>query len=46
VSGGALGKFGRVPGMMDWVHAVSCPDERTLYAAQELSFRLDKINVQ
>jgi len=43
---GTLGKFGRVPGMMDWVHAVSCPDEHTLYAAQELSFRLDKINVQ
>src|SRR5215475_14143047 len=39
---GTLGKFGRVPGMMDWVHAVSCPDEHTLYAAQELSFRLDK----
>jgi sugar lactone lactonase YvrE len=43
---GTLGKFGRVAGTMDWVHAVSCPDERTLYAAQELSFRLDKIEVQ
>jgi len=31
---------------MDWVHAVSCLDERTLYAAQELSFRLHEINVQ
>jgi hypothetical protein len=43
---GALGKFRRVPGTMDWVHAVSCLDERTLYAAQELSFRLHEINVQ
>lgn len=40
---GAMGRFGRVPGTFDWVHAVACPDERTLYAAQELSFRLDKI---
>ena len=42
---GAMGKFGRVPGMFDWVHAVACPDEGTVYAAQELSFRLDKIKV-
>jgi DNA-binding beta-propeller fold protein YncE len=40
---GAIGKFGRVPGTMDWVHGVSCPDARTIYAAQELSFRLDKV---
>ena len=42
---GAMGKFGRVPGMFDWVHAVACPNESTVYAAQELSFRLDKITV-
>jgi hypothetical protein len=41
-----LGKFGKVPSLMDWVHAVACPDQRTLYAAQELSFRLGEINVQ
>jgi DNA-binding beta-propeller fold protein YncE len=43
---GSMGHFGRVPGTFDWVHAVSCPDEHTLYAAQELSFRLHKIAVQ
>jgi streptogramin lyase len=43
---GAMGKFGRVPGMFDWVHAVACPDEHTVYAGQELSFRLDKITVE
>jgi hypothetical protein len=32
--------------MFDWVHAVACPDERTVYAAQELSFRLDKLLLQ
>ena len=31
------------PGTMDWVHGVACPDEKTVYAAQELSWRLDKI---
>lgn len=43
---GALGRFGRVPGTMDWVHAVACPDEHTVYAAQELSFRLDRLRVE
>jgi hypothetical protein len=32
--------------MFDWVHAVACPDEHTVYAAQELSFRLDKLTLQ
>jgi sugar lactone lactonase YvrE len=43
---GSMGHFGRVPGTFDWVHGVACPDENTVYAAQELSFRLDKIAVQ
>ena len=42
---GSMGKFGRVPGMFDWVHGIACPDEHTVYAAQELSWRLDKITV-
>jgi DNA-binding beta-propeller fold protein YncE len=43
---GTMGKFGRVPGMFDWVHGIACPDEHTIYAAQELSFRLDKLAVE
>jgi sugar lactone lactonase YvrE len=43
---GSMGKFGRVPGTFDWVHGIACPDEHTVYAAQELSWRLDKINVE
>jgi DNA-binding beta-propeller fold protein YncE len=43
---GAIGRFGRVAGMMDWVHGVACPDEKTVYAAQELSFRFDKLQVE
>jgi outer membrane protein assembly factor BamB len=42
---GVMGKFGRVPGMFDWVHGVACPDEHTVYAAEELSWRLDKLTL-
>ena len=40
---GSIGRYGKTPGTMDWVHGVACPDEKTLFAAQELSWRLDKI---
>jgi DNA-binding beta-propeller fold protein YncE len=43
---GSMGKFGRVPGTFDWVHGIACPDEHTVYAAQELSWRLDKLTVE
>ena len=42
---GVMGKFGRVPGMFDWVHGVACPDEHTVYAAEELAWRLDKLTL-
>jgi streptogramin lyase len=42
---GAMGKFGRVPGTFDWVHGIACPDQHTVFAGQELSFRLDKITL-
>ena len=40
---GAFGRMGRVPGTVDWVHAVACPDQKTVYVAEELSWRLDKV---
>jgi DNA-binding beta-propeller fold protein YncE len=43
---GSMGKFGRVAGTFDWVHGIACPDAHTVYAAQELSFRLDKLTVE
>jgi DNA-binding beta-propeller fold protein YncE len=43
---GSMGKFGRVAGTFDWVHGVACPDAHTVFAAQELSFRLDKLMVE
>ena len=38
-----LGKLGRLPGWFDSIHALACPDENTLYLAQEFSYRFDKV---
>jgi 6-bladed beta-propeller len=43
---GTFGHYGRTPGTMDWVHAVACPDEKTVYAAEEQAWRLDKLVAQ
>ena len=40
---GTLGKLGRLPGWFDSIHALACPDENTLYLAQEFSYRFDKV---
>lgn len=39
---GTLGHYGRTPGTMDWVHAVACPDEKTVFVSEEQAWRLDK----
>jgi DNA-binding beta-propeller fold protein YncE len=43
---GEFGKFGKLPGWFDWIHSLACPDEKTLFLAQELSYRFDKIVLQ
>ncbi len=43
---GSIGRYGKTPGTMDWVHGIACPDEKTVYAAQELSWRLDKLMLE
>jgi len=40
---GTLGRLGRLPGWFDSIHALACPDEKTLYLAQEFSYRFDKV---
>jgi hypothetical protein len=40
---GTFGKLGRLPGWFDSIHAIACPDEKTIYLAQEFSYRFDKI---
>jgi DNA-binding beta-propeller fold protein YncE len=43
---GELGKLGRVSGYFDSIHALACPDEKTLFLANEFSYRFDKVELQ
>jgi len=43
---GEFGKLGRISGYFDSIHALACPDEKTLYIANEFSYRFDKIVLQ
>ena len=40
---GTFGKLGRLPGWFDSIHAIACPDEKTVYVANEFSYRFDKV---
>jgi DNA-binding beta-propeller fold protein YncE len=40
---GTFGKLGRLPGWFDSIHAIACPDEKTVYIANEFSFRFDRV---
>ena len=40
---GSFGKLGRLPGWFDSIHAIACPDDKTVYIANEFSYRFDKI---
>jgi DNA-binding beta-propeller fold protein YncE len=45
LSGNVLGEFGRagrMPGTMDSIHQIACPDEKTVFIANLYSNRLDK----
>lgn len=39
---GAFGRTGRMPGTLDSIHQLACPDEKTLYLANLYASRLDK----
>jgi DNA-binding beta-propeller fold protein YncE len=43
---GKFGKLGRSPGWFDSIHALACPDEKTVYLANEFSYRFDKVVLQ
>jgi DNA-binding beta-propeller fold protein YncE len=43
---GEFGKLGRLPGWFDSIHALACPDEKTLFLAEEFSYRFDKVVLQ
>jgi DNA-binding beta-propeller fold protein YncE len=39
---GAFGRPGKMPGTIDSIHALACPDENTVYLANLYASRLDK----
>lgn len=39
---GVFGRTGRMPGTLDSIHQLACPDEKTLYLANLYASRLDK----
>jgi hypothetical protein len=43
---GAFGKEGKMAGQFGWTHGIACPNESTLYAAEELNYRVQKLEVQ
>lgn len=40
---GALGKAGKLLGQFGWVHEIACPSENTLYVAELLNWRVQKL---
>ena len=39
---GAFGRPGKMPGTIDSVHGIACPDEKSVYLAELYASRLDK----
>ena len=40
---GMLGKAGRQLGQFGWIHGMACPSENTLYVAEILNWRVQKL---
>ena len=40
---GTFGTLGQLPGWFDSIHAIACPDDKTVYVANEFSYRFDKV---
>jgi DNA-binding beta-propeller fold protein YncE len=40
---GWFGRAGRQPGQFGWVHALACPSENVIYAAELLNWRVQKL---
>jgi DNA-binding beta-propeller fold protein YncE len=40
---GWLGRAGRQPGQFGWIHALACPSENVVYAAELLNWRVQKL---
>jgi DNA-binding beta-propeller fold protein YncE len=42
---GVFGKAGKQPGQFGWVHEIACPSENTLYVAELLNWRVQKLTL-
>jgi DNA-binding beta-propeller fold protein YncE len=42
---GVFGKTGKQLGQFGWVHEITCPSENTLYVAELLNWRVQKLNL-
>ncbi len=40
---GVFGKAGKLPGQFGWVHEMACPSDNTLYVAEILNWRVQKL---
>ncbi len=43
---GVLGSAGRKLGQFGWVHEIACPSENTLFVAELLNWRIQKLNLR
>jgi DNA-binding beta-propeller fold protein YncE len=43
---GVFGKAGKRPGQFGWIHQMACPDENTLYVAELLNWRVQKLTLR
>ena len=42
---GVLGSTGRMPKEFGWIHEIACPNENTIYVAEILNWRLQKLTL-
>jgi hypothetical protein len=42
---GVLGEGGRMPKQFGWIHEMACPSENTLYVAELLNWRVQKLEL-
>jgi len=40
---GVFGKTGKLPGQFGWIHEIACPSENTLFVAELLNWRVQKL---
>ncbi|HEY0205726.1 MAG TPA: peptidyl-alpha-hydroxyglycine alpha-amidating lyase family protein [Acetobacteraceae bacterium] len=43
---GYLGKSGKMPGEFGWIHQIACPSENTLFVAELLNWRVQKLELK